>query len=250
MYKRTIRWLRQNIYLPKVNICNLLISFVIVFLLSCLFYFGPQADTSGFLSAQTQVYRSILADVLIWDTEYSKDMEDCIIDELCLLPASLIDRWLDAEGLIHITSTQEGYLEKLMKTVDVNSSPTKVGHVAGFNRMTLSKDGTVLRSEIYIMGDSEIIKDTLLHEMGHFFFVDQFTYEHVTLPHYFEDREKFCVCIFNDYYMAQLEYEAELFAFTVHNGKTSFFKDSILIYDWLAELDKENQNYLHFFIPN
>ena len=157
--------------------------------------------------------------LIVWETEYSKEIEDTIISELNKLPDTIYNAYLNvANNNIKIVSS--------LDRNNTYSTGTPIGRI--FWQVDY---GVVTKAEIHMVNTVDAVKRSMLHEIGHYVDV-AFSYAgyNSDLPYYASDAYRFSTTEYNgfDYYASsEDEYFAELFRYTISNGPTEKYIDSL-----------------------
>lgn len=207
------------------------IDFLFSFLIMCLAFFFLLGNKSTQYGASTVQrieclkYEQSIKDVIVWDIEYDKKLEDCIVSEFSYLPEKITKSWLSEDSAIVVCPDERGYLDKKIK--DIKNSYVADDYTVAFNSILGYPNGSIFKSHIYILGNYTSIKGSLLHELGHYIYYKHFglngTY---VLPNYVRDCKKLCANKSSEYFRDESEYFAEIFAYTMHNGTKDFYMDT------------------------
>ena len=182
----------------------------------------------------------IIKSVIVWNTDYSKEIENSVIYNLNLLPDDVLDSWLSKDSSIIICPNVIGYL-------DVNDTDSITDETHGQDKAYYTNarnsihtlNNSVIGSDIYILGSTYYVNNSLLHEIGHYVY-----YEHLgtsadyILPNFKTDSKKFAK---NErkgfsYFTISDEYFAEIFAYTIKNGIVAEYNDTYVMEKIIEDL--------------
>ena len=185
-----------------------------------------EADCVKVITYETKAERDeIIKSVIEWETNYDEEVEAEILKNMNMVPDAILDRWLSLDSHIIVCPPVVGYLEE--NHIE-NANKDDEGYATAFNRVTRTGD-MVTGSKIYVLGTSYYVALSLLHEMGHYVYYEQFGFKtEYTLPNLethgkaFVDAEKQGY----EYYLSTKEYFAEMFDYTVLNGVSTEYPDT------------------------
>jgi hypothetical protein len=170
----------------------------------------------------------IIKSKIIWDTEYSQELETVVIDEFNKVPEHIFNSWLNvADSAITICPNVLGYIEE-------NYSPRPDGGapLAGNIKMKLT-NSKMKSARIHVLGSADYLQLSILHEIGHYVHAEYTGGSQVSLlPNYNTDAYAFAreECAGSTYYAkSHEEYFAEMFKYTVLNGVTDEYPDTYVI---------------------
>ena len=180
------------------------------------------------------VYTDIIKERIVWERDYNASIENTIINELQILPESILSNWLNIDSNVITVPAIRGYLDN---TDIENSDPNLDSFIVAYNKLTL-QEGKPIMSKIYILGSEYYIKDSLLHEIGHFFYDDYLGCNYV-LPYFDEEKELFIANEMNGntYFYNSKEYFAQMFAYVLHYGTNTDYPDTFVIKDLIDEYE-------------
>lgn len=185
----------------------------------------------------------ILKSVIVWEADYSKEIESDIVYNLNLLPDSVLNSWLSKESSVVVCPNIKGYLDKEADITDDAGFKTENYYTIAYNLIS-SRGDEVVGSDIYILGSSDYINNSLLHEIGHYVYYEYFgSSTDYVLPSYETDSELF---IENEqknisYFLIPNEYFAEIFAYTVKNGTTELYQDTYKMQKIIKNFAEKNK---------
>ena len=173
----------------------------------------PHFDISNVPEEKIQQIKSLI----IWETEYSKETEDAVIYELNKLPDKIFNAYLNVASNNII----------IKPFIDQYSNGITLGRI-----QWSVCNGVVTQADIYMLNDMCAVKQTILHEIGHYVRVAYGCagYNN-SLPYYASDAVRFSTTEYgyNYYASSESEYFAELFKYTIDNGTTDKYSDTYSI---------------------
>lgn len=197
-----------------------------------MYVFHRVTPASQYTGEITDERNEQIKSVIVWRTDYSKKVETQIINNLNMLPDSILNSWLETDCHVLVYPQVKGSLDVAADAI------CEDGYTIAYNDIT-AKGGVIQNSDIYILGSPYIIDKTLLHEMGHFVYYQYFGMDtSYVLPNSASESKRF---IENErdgqeYYLLSDEYFAEMFAYTIRNGTSDEYKDTYV-------MDKIIQNF-------
>lgn len=222
----------------------LLITFLIVGTYSYLGNVAVRYETNIAINPvsieKETIYTDTIKERIIWERDYDVSIENTIINELQILPESILSNWLSIDSNVITVPAVRGYLNN---TDIENDNPNLDSFIVAYNRLTL-QEGKPVISKIYILGSEYYIKDSLLHEIGHFFYDDYLEKDYI-LPHFDEEKELFIANEMNGntYFYNPKEYFAQMFAYVMHNGTNSDYPDTLVIKKLIDEYEAKYHKY-------
>lgn len=176
----------------------------------------------------------MIKSVIVWDTEYSEEIENAILYNLNLLPEDILSSWLSKDSRIVVCPNIKGYLDE--DSGELENAYDNF-YTSAYNTI-YSSSGDVFGSDIYILGSVYDIDNSLLHEIGHYVYVEFFgTATDYVLPNYETDSFRFAEneCENFSYYAVDEEYFAEVFEYTILNGVTKEYTDTYAMQEIIEE---------------
>ena len=174
----------------------------------------------------------IIKSVIVWETDYSKELEDEILYQFNQIPDVVIDSWLSEDCKLVICPNDDEYLKADTDSYNkiINANCYFSGYYAAYNAMA-GNDNGVICSDIHVLG-APIYINSLPHEIGHYVYYEYFGINtDYSLPNYETDSIKYVENIKNGntYYLDHGEYFAEMFEYTLINGVTEEYADTYVI---------------------
>ena len=173
----------------------------------------PHFDISNVPEEKIQRIKSLI----VWETEYSKETEDAIIFELNKLPDKIFNAYLNV-------ADKNIIIKSLLDPYDANSNEITLGRI----RWNVN-NGVVTQANIYVLNDMCAVKQTILHEIGHYVRVAYgYAGYNNSLPYYTSEAARFSTTEYGyEYYASsESEYFAELFKYTIDHGTTDKYSDT------------------------
>lgn len=194
-----------------------------IFAVVIMYAFNRPAQVSEYATHSNEDRNETIKSIIVWDTDYSERLENLVVYNLNLLPESILESWLETDCSVVVCPNLKGYLD-----ADIASELTGNSHSTAYNVISTSGD-EVVGSDIYILGSSQIINSSLLHEIGHYVYYEYFgaTTDYV-LPNHETDCARFVETERDGhaYYLETEEYFAEIFAYTVLQGVNEEYPDT------------------------
>jgi hypothetical protein len=204
-----------------------IVAFIILIIIVTHMFFRS-APVSDYITYDNDARNETIKSIIVWDTDYSERLENQIIYNLNLLPDSILDSWLNTDCRIVVCPNIKGYLDN---DVTSNTNISDNYYTTAYNTISI-KGENVIGSKIYILGSSQIIESSLLHEIGHYVYYEYFgATTNYVLPNYETDCSRFIEneCDGATYYTSEYEYFAEIFAYTVLHGVSDDYSDTYVM---------------------
>lgn len=171
-----------------------------------------------------------IQNVIVWNTDFSQEIEDSIVANLGKLPENILDSWLAVDGHITVCPSKRGYLDIDDDFISDTEEETDYYTIA-YNAISV-KNKEIIGSNIHILGSAYYIQYSLLHELGHYVYYAYFgTDADYELPNYETDSMRFTAAERNctAYLLTPDEYFADIFAYVISNGTTEKYPDTFIL---------------------
>ena len=180
-----------------------------------------------FSDSKVKEYYTDYSDIITWEADYDEAVYETISSELDLIPKKIVKSWIEHGGNIVV---KEGIRSVSFENGDLSQGELlTASYVVGLNTFEYSGN-EIISSTIYILDDTDSVKYSLIHEVGHFFYYSTFGMDckNSKLPFYEKDCDRYCNEIRNgNHYLTQpKEYFADIFAYTIHHGIDRNYKDT------------------------
>jgi hypothetical protein len=196
------------------------------------------AENKEIIHTEVSERDQVIKSLIVWQTDYSTEIENTIIDNLNMLPDSILDSWLSLNSNIIVCPNVKGYLDKFHLYLEEKGTYT-----TGYTKV--SNDGEIVSgADIYILGSVDNIEDSIIHEIGHYVYYAYFGIRTgYVLPNYETESYKFATeeRDGSTYYMEfEKEYFAEMFEYVIINGVSDEYKDTHVMQEIIEDFRKKS----------